>query len=215
MVRIPVRSTQRASAFSWRRTSAITLAATLHGVAFLLITAPLSPPEARAHVAEVQQVIVDISQPPPVMAPQPPPPEPPSPPVQRPPVTAPDPPAAVVAEPAPRPLAAVPPPPTDTPQQRGSENAPRTDLAVRVQRQAIYPRRAIAQRQEGTVLLLVRVTPHGLPAEVRVERSSGYPLLDRAARQAVAQWQFSPGMRAGAPVEVWARVPVHFNLQVL
>jgi protein TonB len=39
------------------------------------------------------------------------------------------------------------------------------------------------------------------------------PGLDQAAQRAVRQWHFKPARHGGAPVAVWAVVPVKFSLQ--
>ena len=79
-----------------------------------------------------------------------------------------------------------------------------------------YPTQALRQRLQGTVLLRVLVDETGKPVDVRVERSSGYPLLDRSARaQVLASWLFQPAVVNGQHVRAWAKVPVTFNLRNL
>lgn len=65
---------------------------------------------------------------------------------------------------------------------------------------------------QGTVILLVLVGVNGEALEVKVQQSSGYHELDRAAVQAAQHWRFNPGTHAGQPQKGWARVPVTFNL---
>lgn len=77
-----------------------------------------------------------------------------------------------------------------------------------------YPAIAMRQRMHGTVLLRVLVDESGKPVDVQVERSSGYPLLDRSARtQVLSGWSFQPAMVDGRAVQAWARVPVTFQLR--
>lgn len=72
-----------------------------------------------------------------------------------------------------------------------------------------YPWRAQQRRQEGTCVLLIRVTREGRVAEVRVEQSSGHHLLDDAAVEAARErWRF-PSRSAAYAV----RKPVTFQLQ--
>jgi protein TonB len=79
-----------------------------------------------------------------------------------------------------------------------------------------FPAQAIRAHMEGTVLLLVLVDEHGKPVQVKVEQSSGYPLLDKSAReQVLSAWQFQPAVIDGHAVKAWARVPVSFALQQL
>jgi periplasmic protein TonB len=76
----------------------------------------------------------------------------------------------------------------------------------------LYPRIAVRQQIEGTVILLVRVLPNGLAGEVRVERSSGNKLLDDSAHQTVKTWRFVPAKKEGSAVSAEVRVPIVFSL---
>ncbi|RMD68336.1 MAG: energy transducer TonB, partial [Gammaproteobacteria bacterium] len=76
-----------------------------------------------------------------------------------------------------------------------------------------YPRLARRRGLEGEVLLEVKVGSAGLPLRVRVVRSSGHPVLDRAALEAVSRWRFAPARRGGIPVTATTRIPVRFRLE--
>jgi protein TonB len=76
-----------------------------------------------------------------------------------------------------------------------------------------YPPRARDEGLEGLVVLRVRVSRAGEPAEIRVAASSGHRLLDRAAEAAVARWQFQPARRGDEAIEAWMEVPIRFRLQ--
>ncbi|WP_025897981.1 energy transducer TonB [Sneathiella glossodoripedis] len=73
-----------------------------------------------------------------------------------------------------------------------------------------YPRRAYELGQQGTVMLNALVEPSGRPGELKVEQSSGYRLLDKAALAAVKKWEFEPLVQNGQKVSSWVRVPVRF-----
>ena len=75
-----------------------------------------------------------------------------------------------------------------------------------------YPARAIRRGWQGRVVLNVEVLPTGAVGEIKIETSSGYGVLDRAALKTVRQWRFKPATRAGSPVRVQAQVPVLFKL---
>jgi protein TonB len=75
-----------------------------------------------------------------------------------------------------------------------------------------YPLSCKRRREEGMVLLNVVVQADGLPAAVSLAQSSGHPLLDKAALDAVRRWTFEPGLAAGVPVSSRVVVPVRFSL---
>ena len=66
-------------------------------------------------------------------------------------------------------------------------------------------------RFEGTVVLWAEVDPHGRAVNVRVLRSVGLG-LDEKAIAAVVQWRFKPGTRNGKPVPMPATIEVNFRL---
>jgi periplasmic protein TonB len=75
-----------------------------------------------------------------------------------------------------------------------------------------YPPAARQRHYQGTVLLEVLVDEGGKVGELRVARSSGHPLLDRAALNAVRHWRFEPGRRHGVNIAMWVQIPVRFVL---
>jgi protein TonB len=93
--------------------------------------------------------------------------------------------------------------------------APSENLSYRQRNPPKYPPQAVRQRHEGTVVLLVLVGVDGAPKDIKVDQSSGFRELDKAAEDAARNWRFNPGKRGGAAVEGYARVPVTFNLNQL
>jgi len=73
-----------------------------------------------------------------------------------------------------------------------------------------YTEQARAAKYEGSVLLSVVVGTDGRAADLKVVKSLGMG-LDEKAIEAVEQWQFRPGMKAGVPVKVQAQIEVNFR----
>ncbi|MFT6557584.1 energy transducer TonB [Sneathiella sp.] len=76
-----------------------------------------------------------------------------------------------------------------------------------------YPKRALDLGQQGTVKLHVHITPDGTPTELKIARSSGYRLLDKAALAAVQKWEFVPRKQGATTVASWVSVPVDFVIR--
>lgn len=76
-----------------------------------------------------------------------------------------------------------------------------------------YPWSAREDEQEGLVVLRVLVSRDGLPAEIRIARSSGFRALDAAAVAGVKRWTFSPATSDQRRIDAWMDVPVRFRLE--
>jgi TonB family protein len=74
-----------------------------------------------------------------------------------------------------------------------------------------YTEEARKAKYQGTVLLYIEVDPSGKATNIRVQRSLGLG-LDEKAIEAVKQWKFKPGYRDGNPVPVSATIEVNFRL---
>lgn len=76
-----------------------------------------------------------------------------------------------------------------------------------------YPREALRDGLQGTVMLRVVVDEAGNPIEVSVATSSGHRVLDRAAReQVLRKWKFVPARQNGRAVRAVGTVPVAFSI---
>lgn len=75
----------------------------------------------------------------------------------------------------------------------------------------VYPAIAGANRVEGRVIIQAIIGADGLVQDARVVGS--VPLLDRAALDAVMQWQFSPTLLNGIPIPGIMTVTVNFTLK--
>lgn len=74
-----------------------------------------------------------------------------------------------------------------------------------------YSEVARAAKYQGTVTLYVEVGPDGVAHNIKVLRSLGLG-LDEKAIEAVSQWIFKPGTKDGNPVTVAASIEVNFRL---
>jgi protein TonB len=107
--------------------------------------------------------------------------------------------------PAPPPAPPAPPaPPTNI----GSS----VDPSSRANNPPNYPREALRQGIEGTVVLLISIDAQGNVLDIKVERSSHNRDMDREAVQAARRWRFNPAVENGQPVASTVRVPVDFTL---
>jgi TonB family protein len=75
-----------------------------------------------------------------------------------------------------------------------------------------YPREALREHEQGTVLVLAQVDVQGHVSDARVIRHSGSFALDRAATNEVRSWQFQPALHDGKPVVASVQVPVSYRL---
>jgi len=74
-----------------------------------------------------------------------------------------------------------------------------------------YPRTLRDAGIAGTVLLQVFVEADGSIGNVRVETSSGYPEMDRAAERVMRDARFSPALNRDERVAVWVQIPIRFE----
>jgi len=211
-----------------------------HPLPDLRVALPLEPPPEPPR--EVHQALAPLPPPPEPPPPEPPPQEPsppepplPEPPPPEPPRPAPPPPETRPPEPprqqAQRPRPPRPPARSQAPAEpgRAGEEATAQPAAgvgratgavvppgpdTRYQNAApSYPEAARLRGEQGTVALEITVGTDGRPITVTVARSSGWPMLDAAARRAVQEWRFRPAMRDGEAVPGTIRTSVHFRLQ--
>jgi protein TonB len=75
-----------------------------------------------------------------------------------------------------------------------------------------YPIEAARQGHQGVTMLIVTIDASGNVLDVKVEKSSGFRELDRAAVQAARNWKFNPGIKSGQPAGGQVRIPVNWTL---
>jgi protein TonB len=92
---------------------------------------------------------------------------------------------------------------TDSPSDAkafGANVIPAAADAVFHNRPPEYPPDSAMNGEHGIVVVVIHVSPMGTALGVDLVRSSGYVLLDRAARDAVMHWRFLPAVKDGQPV---------------
>ncbi len=77
-----------------------------------------------------------------------------------------------------------------------------------------YPPQSRRAHEEGLVVLRVTIDNTGRVVGIDIQRSSGHPRLDDAAREAVSHAQFKPYMDGGVPRSASAIIPIEFSLRV-
>jgi protein TonB len=86
-----------------------------------------------------------------------------------------------------------------------------TAPALLFKKEPEYSEEARKAKYQGTVLLYIEVDPSGKATNMKVVRSLGLG-LDEKAMEAVRQWKFKPGYKDGKPVTVAATIEVNFRL---
>jgi protein TonB len=77
----------------------------------------------------------------------------------------------------------------------------------------VYPPELQAAGVEGTVMLQAIILKDGTVGAIKVIKSAGNQALDDAAIAAVKQWQYTPTLLNGEPVEVLTKVDLAFQLE--
>jgi protein TonB len=95
----------------------------------------------------------------------------------------------------------------------GPSAPPRVGAAYLDNPKPAYPLSARHMRLQGTVRLRVLVTAQGTVDHVEVQTTSGSPVLDRSALDAVRRWRFVPARHGDAAVPAWVVVPIVFTLE--
>ncbi|MCR5884746.1 energy transducer TonB [Rhizobacter sp. J219] len=219
--RVPVQRRDGLSRAQYRAVVAAIAAVHVMGIYGIL-----QVPAVRASVLEAAPIFVDLLAPPAPPVPAPPPPPPLKPVLKRPEppliTTAPSP-APAPFEAAPAPEVPVPPAPvvaeapTAPPAPPAPPPPPKIIPAEAVQYLVRpvgeYPRMSIRMGETGLVMVRVYIDEGGMPRQVVVEKSSGFPRLDEAAVVAVRGARFKPYLFNGAPTAGWARIPIPFELE--
>jgi protein TonB len=77
---------------------------------------------------------------------------------------------------------------------------------------ADYPKASLMNEEQGTVTMSFLVKPDGTVADSKVDKTSGFKNLDKAAIKAISACKFKPGTKDGAPAETWTKVDYAWKL---
>lgn len=76
-----------------------------------------------------------------------------------------------------------------------------------------YPREALMNEEQGTVRIRVLVDTSGKVIDVKVKKSSGSKILDKAATKAYSLCTFKPAMKDGVPQQDWYEIEYPFVIE--
>lgn len=77
---------------------------------------------------------------------------------------------------------------------------------------ADYPKASLMNEEQGTSSMSFLVNPDGSVAESKLEKTSGYKNLDKAAIKSISACKFKPGTKDGAPAQTWTKVDYAWKL---
>jgi protein TonB len=77
---------------------------------------------------------------------------------------------------------------------------------------AEYPKASLMNEEQGTVSMSFLVAADGSVKDSKLEKTSGFKNLDKAALKAISACKFKPGTKDGAPAETWTKVDYAWKL---
>jgi protein TonB len=75
-----------------------------------------------------------------------------------------------------------------------------------------YPKASLMNEEQGTTSMSFLVNPDGSVADSKLDKSSGFKNLDKAAIKGLSACKFKPGSKDGAPAQTWTRVDYAWKL---
>ncbi len=77
---------------------------------------------------------------------------------------------------------------------------------------AEYPKASLMNEEQGTVTMSFQVSATGDVMDSKVDKSSGFKNLDKAAIKAISACKFKPGTKDGKPDVTWTKVDYAWKL---
>lgn len=75
-----------------------------------------------------------------------------------------------------------------------------------------YPKASLMNEEQGTTSMSFLVNADGSVADSKLEKSSGFKGLDKAALKGLTACKFKPGTKDGAPAQTWTKVDYAWKL---
>lgn len=75
-----------------------------------------------------------------------------------------------------------------------------------------YPKASLMNEEQGTTSMSFLVNADGTVADSKVEKSSGFKGLDKAAIKGLSACKFKPGTKDGSPAQTWTKVDYAWKL---
>ena len=77
---------------------------------------------------------------------------------------------------------------------------------------AEYPKASLMNEEQGIVSMAFLVSADGKVLESKLEKTSGFKSLDKAALSAITACKFKPGSKDGKPDSTWTKVDYNWTL---
>jgi protein TonB len=75
-----------------------------------------------------------------------------------------------------------------------------------------YPKASLMNEEQGVTSMSFLVNADGSVADSKLEKSSGFKGLDKAAIKSLSSCKFKPGTKDGAPAQTWTKVDYAWKL---
>jgi protein TonB len=75
-----------------------------------------------------------------------------------------------------------------------------------------YPKASLMNEEQGTTSMSFLITTDGSVSDSKLEKSSGFKGLDKAAIKSLSACKFKPGSKDGAPAQTWTKVDYAWKL---
>jgi protein TonB len=77
---------------------------------------------------------------------------------------------------------------------------------------ADYPKASLMNEEQGTVSMSFLVSTDGSVVEAKLDKTSGFKNLDKAAIKSLSACKFKPGTKDGSPAQTWTKVDYAWKL---